>query len=71
MPVEVAVVRGDRFAQDGATSKDYHDSRSTVTLGAGESRTVTLRSSFEPERVLVDPDAQVLQLQRKLAIVRF
>jgi hypothetical protein len=28
-------------------------------------------SDFEPDRVLVDPDARVLQLQRKLAIVRF
>ena len=45
-------------------------SRVTVTLGAGESRTVTLYSPDEPERVVVDPDVQVLQLRRNAAQVK-
>jgi ABC-2 type transport system permease protein len=71
MPVEIAAVHGERFTDEGKTSAGYRDARTSVTLGAGESRTVTLRSDFEPDRVLVDPDAKVLQLQRKLAVVRF
>lgn len=53
------------------TGKTYHDARTTITLGAGESREVVIRCEFEPEQVLVDPDALVLQLQRKLAVHRF
>jgi len=49
----------------------YEDARTTITLGAGESQEVVIRCDFEPERVLVDPDALVLQLQRKLAVHRF
>jgi len=56
---------------DGAKDKTYHDARTTITLGAGESQDVALRCPFDPEIVLVDPDALVLQLERKLAIFRF
>lgn len=49
----------------------YEDARTTLTLDAGESQEVVIRCEFEPERVLVDPDALVLQLQRKLAVHRF
>jgi ABC-2 type transport system permease protein len=70
MPVEVAAARGDRFTADGKPDPGYRDSRTTVTLGAGEERRVTLRCRFEPQRVLVDPDALVLQLDRKGAIAR-
>jgi hypothetical protein len=52
-------------------AKPYQDARTTVTLGAGESQEVVIRCEFEPDRVLVDPDALVLQLQRKLAVKRF
>jgi hypothetical protein len=55
----------------GAKDKTYHDARTTITLGPGESQDVVLRCPFDPEIVLVDPDALVLQLERKLAIFRF
>lgn len=56
MPVQVASVQGDR------------DARATVVLGSGETRTVEILSPFEPERLVVDPDVQVLQLRRKSAV---
>ena len=36
-------------------------------LGAGESKLVRIRCPFEPQRVVVDPDVHVLQLQRRAA----
>jgi len=71
MPVEIAAVRGERFADDGQTAADYRDARTSIILGPDESKDVTIRCSFKPERVLGDPDALVLQLLRKLAIARF
>ena len=76
MPVEIAATSGERWkkAEKGAETRaavpnpTYRESRSTVTLGPGESKTVTLRCSFDPERVVVDPDVRVLQLQRKQAV---
>jgi ABC-2 type transport system permease protein len=63
MPVEVALTKaGERTEPVGMTP-----ALTTVTLGAGESTQVTLRSSFEPEQVLVDPDVRVLQLRREQA----
>jgi len=56
-------------AEDDA--KSFREARTAVTLGAGESAEFTIRCSFEPDRVLVDPDVLVLQLNRKLAIHRF
>jgi hypothetical protein len=38
-----------------------------VTLGAGESKSLTIHRDFDPERVLVDSDVHVLQLKRKHA----
>ncbi len=67
MPLEVAIARGERFSEDAAKAADYRDARATLTLAAGESQEVTIRSPFEPERVLVDPDAHVLQLRREAA----
>jgi len=43
----------------------------TVTLGPDEQVDLTIPCAFEPDRVLVDPDALVLQLDRESAIVRF
>ncbi|HVG09134.1 MAG TPA: ABC transporter permease subunit [Thermoanaerobaculia bacterium] len=65
MPVAVAAVRGERFG------KGYLDARTTVTLGAGESKTVTILCPFDPERLVVDPDVQVLQIRRNGAQMTF
>jgi hypothetical protein len=70
MPVEVAATRGERFAGDGKVSREYRDCRTTVVLGAGEAKEVRIRCHFEPRRVVVDPDANVLQLQRQAAAAR-
>jgi ABC-2 type transport system permease protein len=70
MPVEVAATRGDRFDDKGKVSPEYRDARTTIVLGAGEAKEVRIRCPFEPERVVVDPDANVLQLQRKAAAVK-
>jgi len=76
MPVEVAAVSGDRWmkAEKGAKEMsyeqdpEYRDARVTVTLGAGESKTVTIPCAFEPKKVVVDPDVRVLQLKRNQAV---
>lgn len=80
MPVEVAVTRGTRFkkqteaeaaAGPAETSPEYHDARTTVQLGAGQTVPFRIASEFEPELVAADPDAKVLQLKRKYALHRF
>jgi ABC-2 type transport system permease protein len=71
MAVEVAAVRGERFDKDGNPAADYREARTGVTLDAGESQEVRIRCPFEPEQVIVDPDATVLQLRRKFAVKRF
>ena len=68
MPIEVAAVRGERFAEDPPDDEAYAESRVTLTLGAGESETVTIPCPFEPARVIVDPDAAVLMLKREKAV---
>jgi hypothetical protein len=69
MPVEVCAARGERFPDEDAEveAPGYRDARVTVTLGPGESQAVAIPCDFEPERVLVDPDALVLQLRREQA----
>ncbi len=71
MPVEIAASRGSRFAKDGSASPDYREARSTITLGRHEAREVVIECPFEPDRIVVDPDAKVLQLQRKNAQATF
>ena len=71
MPVEIAAIRGPRFDKSGQASSGYREARTTVTLGKGESRRVTISCPFEPESIVVDPDAKVLQLQRKNAVATF
>ncbi|HKW51963.1 MAG TPA: M1 family aminopeptidase [Candidatus Eisenbacteria bacterium] len=76
MPVEVAAAAGERWAEPkpkapearSAQNPSYREARGTVTLGTGESRTLTIRCGFVPERVVVDPDARILQLRRKQAV---
>ena len=83
MPVEVAAVSGSRWPEPKpATStgptvaaalprtrsqSQWSESRTSTTLSAGEKQTLRIRCDFEPERLLVDPDAKVLMLERKKA----
>ncbi|WP_158623904.1 M1 family aminopeptidase, partial [Corallococcus llansteffanensis] len=62
MPVDVAVVKGERAA------KDFHEARVRLEPVAGVSARVTVRSDFAPERLVVDPDVRVLQLRREQAL---
>jgi hypothetical protein len=82
VPVEVAAVRGERFAEpDGgggrvvelegaevvAEAPSWRDARVSLVLGEGESREVTISCDFEPEEIVVDPDVVVLMLERDRA----
>ncbi len=77
MPVEVAATKGERWNKPDSTgadytaNPDYQDARGVVTLGAGESKTLTIHCAFDPEKVVVDPDVRVLQLKRKHAVTDF
>ncbi|WP_435008212.1 M1 family aminopeptidase [Tundrisphaera lichenicola] len=72
MPVEVAATRGERFPEPDAKPKPepYQEARQTLTLGAGDSAEIRIRVDFEPEQLVVDPDARVLMLRRKSAVAR-
>jgi aminopeptidase N len=67
MPVEVAAVRGRRFADPEEQEEPWREARATVVLGPGETRDVVLHCDFEPERLIMDPDFRVLQLERSKA----
>ena len=72
MPVQVAAAAGERFDRTTAEPlPDYRDARTEITLGPGDEQTVVIKCDFKPDRVLMDPDALVLQLKREYAIVRF
>ncbi len=71
MPVEIAAIAGDRFEKDGTPAESYREARSTVVLGAGEESDVAIDCGFHPERIVVDPDAVVLQLRREAAVAKF
>ena len=72
LPVDVAVVVGERFPEDTsaeakAEATPYQAQTTTITLGGKERQTVTIRTSFKPEKVVVDPNVRVLQLRRESA----
>ena len=69
-PVELAAVRGERFDDKGKPKPGYRDTRTLVVLGPGETRKVEIVCGFQPDRVVADPDVQVLQLRRKAAVVK-
>jgi ABC-2 type transport system permease protein len=71
MPIDVAAVLGERFTQSGDPAPDYREARQHIVLGPGEEVDVVIHCPFKPDRVVVDPDAVVLQLLRKLAVARF
>jgi hypothetical protein len=68
--VTVAATAGERFTEDGDLDPDYREERTTVWLDAGEKLPVELLADFEPEELVVDPDIQVLQLQRNAAVAK-
>jgi ABC-2 type transport system permease protein len=72
MPIDVAATRGEQFPKEskGGTSPSYQEARTTLTLAAGESAQITIRCGFEPEQIVVDPDAKVLMLRRKSAVAK-
>jgi hypothetical protein len=72
MPIEVAAVRGERFPSDTTKAKSkksepYAIGTMPLTLGSKEKQSVTIRTSFKPDRVVVDPNVRVLQLRRQSA----
>jgi len=71
MPIEVAAIRGERFPSDttkkARKGEPYAVEIVAWTLGSKAKQTVTIRSSFKPERVVVDPNVRVLQLRRQSA----
>ncbi|MBI3819484.1 MAG: hypothetical protein HY286_12380 [Planctomycetes bacterium] len=77
--VGVASVIGERFAEDAEEGvvtasrkkQDWRESKIKIKIGAGESKEIVIKSDFEPERVVVDPDIQLLQLRRNRALYRF
>ncbi len=74
MRVEVGALAGERWSDEGddasrtVVAEGYRDARAAVELGAGEAAEFVIRAGFEPERVVVDPDALVLQLRREAAV---
>lgn len=72
MPVEIAAERGVRFPRPGTAERElFENSRVVVELGAGEEEEVHIRCGFKPERIMIDPDAKVLQRGRKFAVHQF
>jgi len=70
MPVEVAAVIGERFPEDTTTNAKaapYQAQATTITLGGKDRQAVTIRTTFKPEKVVVDPNVRVLQLRRESA----
>ncbi len=69
--VVVAATRGERFpdAKKTAKGEPYADARTVLELGPGEEKPVMIESGFEPERIVVDPDVEVLMLRRAKAQV--
>ena len=71
MPIDVAAVRGERFPSDstkkGKKAEPYAAETVPLTLGAKEKQTITIRTSFKPEKLVVDPNVRVLQLRRQSA----
>ena len=77
MRVQVGATAGERWSDeddDGSrtvVAEGYRDARAEMELGAGESAEFVIRADFDPERVLIDPDVLVLQLNREAAVFEF
>ena len=68
--LEIAAASKKRYVEN-QPNPEYQDSRTTVLVGTGETVNFELESQFKPDRLLVDPDAKVLQLERKNAEHKF
>jgi hypothetical protein len=68
LDVPVAAVRGERFLHDGKPNPAYQEARVIVPLGPGQSAQGRIVCPFDPQQVIVDPDAVILQLRRKQAM---
>jgi hypothetical protein len=66
--VTIAAARGERFATKPKTP--YWDTRTTVTLAPDEEKAVEIRGDAKPERLVVDPDVELLMLERSKATVK-
>ena len=62
--------RSARELIDTLGCADREGGRASRRRGADETATVVVRCDFKPERVLVDPDVRVLQLNRKQAVAK-
>ncbi len=77
MRVQVGAVAGERWSDEGedaarsVVAEGYRDARTEVELGAGESAQFVIRAAFEPDRVVIDPDVLVLQVNRAAAAFEF
>ena len=77
MTLEVAATAGERWSDEGddasrtVVRSDYRDSRTAIELNAGESADFEIGTDFDPARIIVDPDALVLQLRREAAVFEF
>jgi hypothetical protein len=79
MPIELAATRGERFqklAKDAPLgpapeNPEYRAARTALVLDAGAEASFRIEGEFEPELVVADPDARVLQQKRKNAVHRF
>ena len=69
MPLDVAAVSGERFPAADAKVKPWRETRTVVMLTAGARANVVLKSTFQPERLVLDPDVTVLMAERKKAEV--
>jgi hypothetical protein len=77
MTVQLAATAGERWSDRGShasrtvVARGYRDARTEVRLGPGESAAFEITTGFDPEHVVVDPDALVLQLRRNAAAFEF
>ncbi len=68
--VFVAAQAGERFPLVvGLFGSDYREAKQQVLLGPGRSETIRLWCDFEPQILVADPDALVLQAERHAARV--
>jgi hypothetical protein len=70
MAFDAAAVKGVQWPDAKKHEKPWLVARAPVSVGPGGKTEVTIRSDFEPDRLVLDPDVTVLMLERKKAEVR-